>query len=510
MMDLPQGWMEVSLAEVGQWGSGGTPKRTNSKYFGGNIPWLVIGDLTDSYVSVAENSITDLGLSNSSAKLLDPGTLLVAMYGSIGKLGITAIRCATNQAIAYCKVDDDVADTKFLFYALKHYKSDLESEGKGGTQQNISQTVLKSFTIALPPLNEQKRIADKLDRLLARVDAAKARLDKIPALLKCLRQSILASAISGALTEEWRERFPESVSAEMLADAVRHAHEAVGGHKAGNAAAPSHGVHDLSEDQFPDGWRLVELRDVVVPERPICYGILMPGPELAKGVPYVRVADFPNDRLNLATIRKTSPEIDADFKRSRLNEGDILLSIRGTVGRLVVVPAALHGGNITQDTARLSIQSTVNRDYVLWFLRSDVAQSRMGRAVKGVAVRGINIGDVRALQIPLPSRDEQNEIVRRVEELFAIADRIEAQYQAARARVDRLTQSLLAKAFRGELVPRDPNDEPASMLLERIRAQRADAPVSKRARLPAENGNELPMVADLKTVYRVKRTRNRA
>lgn len=93
--------------------------------------------------------------------------------------------------------------------------------------------------------------------------------------------------------------------------------------------------------------------------------------------------------------------------------------------------------------------------------------------MKGVAVRGINIGDVRALQLPLPSREEQDEIVRRVETLFTFADRLEARYAAARAQVEKLTPSLLAKAFRGELVPQDPNDEPASVLLERIAAKRA-------------------------------------
>ena len=141
---------------------------------------------------------------------------------------------------------------------------------------------------------------------------------------------------------------------------------------------------------------MLTLRDLVLPERPITYGILKPGPELEEGVSYVRVADFPNDRLNLSTIRKTLPKIDEEFKRSRLKGGDLLLSIRGTVGRLVVIPEELDGANITQDSARLSIQPLVNRDYVLWFLRSELAQTCMKGAVKGVAVRGINIGDVRS------------------------------------------------------------------------------------------------------------------
>jgi type I restriction enzyme S subunit len=305
----------------------------------------------------------------------------------------------------------------------------------------------------------------------------------VPGILKRFRQSVLAATTTGKLTEDWREDFPQCVDAQSLADKLHAAHEAAGGHKAGHAAAPTEDVHDLSTDMFPNAWALVTLRDVVLPDRPITYGILKPGPVLAEGVPYIRVADFPGDKLNLASIRKTSPKMDEEFKRSRLRPGDLLLSIRGTVGRLVVIPDELAGANITQDSARLSVQPTVNRDYVLWYLRSSMAQDRMKGSTKGVAVRRINIGDVRALQLPLPSLEEQTEIVRRVETLFAYADRLEARYQTARAQVEKLTPALLAKAFRGELVPQDPNDEPASALLARIRAGRAEQPaIGKRGR----------------------------
>jgi type I restriction enzyme S subunit len=227
---------------------------------------------------------------------------------------------------------------------------------------------------------------------------------------------------------------------------------------------------------FPSAWSILTLRELVCPDRPITYGILMPGPELKEGVPYVRVADFPNDRLNLSMIRNTSAEMDEKFKRSRLREGDLLLSIRGTVGRLVEIPAALAGANITQDTARLSIQPALSNSYIFWYLKSMMAQSRMQAATKGVAVRGLNIGDVRALQVPMPSLPEQQEIVRRVEDLFAFADRIEARLATARKTVERLTPATLAKAFRGELIPQDLTDEPASALLERLKSQQSATP----------------------------------
>jgi type I restriction enzyme S subunit len=480
---LPDNWAYATLETLGQWGSGGTPPRTNPAYFeGGKIPWLIIGDLNDRVVTHAATHITEAGLANSSAKLLPPETLLVAMYGSIGKLGITGVECATNQAIAFCKPNNDVTSLRYLFYALMNAKDGLVALGQGGAQQNISQGILKAHEVPLAPLGEQTRIAEKLDTVLARVDACRDHLDRIPAILKRFRQSVLAAATSGTLTEEWRNQFPRSVDAQRLADQIHAVHQEAGGHKAGNAAAPTEEVHDLSAGMFPKGWRLITLRDVVLPDRPITYGILKPGPELEEGVPYVRVADFPGEKLNLTTIRKTSRQMDEDFKRSRLRPGDLLLSIRGTVGRLVVIPDELAGANITQDSARLSVQPILNRDYVLWYLRSSMAQDRMKGSTKGVAVRGINIGDVRALQLPLPSREEQDEIVRRVEALFASADRLEARYATGRAQVEKLTPATLAKAFRGELVPQDANDEPAASLLARIRTARAGQPTKIKER----------------------------
>ena len=177
MSELPVGWTAVALVDVGEWGSGGTPRRTNPAYFeGGKIPWLVIGDLNDGIVTKASTFITAGGLANSSAKLLPVNTLLVAMYGSIGKLGITGIECATNQAIAFCK-PSAAANLRYLFYSLMHAKADLVAQGQGGAQQNISQALLKSHEIPIAPLPEQERLAAKLSALFARVDACRARLD---------------------------------------------------------------------------------------------------------------------------------------------------------------------------------------------------------------------------------------------------------------------------------------------------------------------------------------------
>lgn len=123
--------------------------------------------------------------------------------------------------------------------------------------------------------------------------------------------------------------------------------------------------------------------------------------------------------------------------------------------------------------------------YLACLLQSPLGQRLLVGKVRGVAQKGINLADVRRLPVALPPYEEQTEIVRRVERLFAFADQLEARVEAAQARIDRLTQSILAKAFRGELVPQDPNDEPASVLLERIKAQRAAVPKARRGRRAA-------------------------
>ena len=230
----------------------------------------------------------------------------------------------------------------------------------GVTQVNLNTEIMRDFHIPLPPRPEQQRIADKLDIVVATVDACRARLDRVPQILKKFREAVLEAAVSGRLTEEWRGQQPSSiVDAKLDVEIILNAHIAAGGHRAGNAAPPTSDVHDLDRSTFPKEWGLIDLRDAIEPGRPITYGILKPGPEVSEGVSYVRVADYPGNRLNLQTVRKTSELIESEFARARLRAGDLLLSIRGTVGRLIVIPSELEGANITQDSARLSIQRSL-------------------------------------------------------------------------------------------------------------------------------------------------------
>ena len=473
MHELPRSWINVQLQEFGTWGSGGTPSKGNGAYYQGDVPWAVIGDLNDGLLTETANKISEAGLANSSAKLIPAETLLIAMYGSIGKLAITGIECCTNQAIAFCKIEDSIADKKYLFYALRWARPELVKLGQGASQQNISQTILKSFKVPLSPRAEQTRIAAKLDELLAQVDTLKARIDGIPALLKRFRQSALAAAVSGRLTEEWREQ-------NTCCDEV-----------AFNSKARSLGKDELASaeellaEPLPSFWKKYALDQLVNPERGIPYGIVQTGSAVEKGIPTVRCGDVRKLYIDTSSLKLVSAEIEQDYKRTRLKGGEVLLAIRGSVGNVGVAPEGLRGCNISREVAMIPTLPSVLPFYLACLLQSPLGQRLLVGKVRGVAQKGINLADVRRLPVALPPYEEQTEIVRRVERLFAFADQLEARVEAAQARIDRLTQSILAKAFRGELVPQDPNDEPASVLLERIKAQRAAVPKARRGRRAA-------------------------
>ncbi|WP_223528173.1 restriction endonuclease subunit S [Pseudomonas sp. GL-R-19] len=487
MSELPNGWVDIAIGEISDVIAGGTPKANDASNFalpGKGIAWLTPADLSgykQKEISKGSRDLSQKGYDSCSAKLMPKGSLLFSSRAPIGYVALAANEISTNQGFKSFVFPAEV-DPTYAFFFLKSIRELADSLGTGTTFKELSGTTTKTLPFRLAPTNEQIRIAQKLDELLAQVDTLKARIDTIPALLKRFRQSVLAAAVSGQLTEEWRASAITLGSAHQLHQQLKESHEAEGGHARGNASNPTEEAHDLSPSDLPECWDIAEMRDICAPGRPITYGILKPGPELEEGVPYIRVADFPGNKLNPANIKKTSPEIDLQFKRARLITGDLLLSIRGSVGRLIKIPEALEGANITQDTARLSISPLVSTTFIYWVLLADSTQRRMKNATRGVAVRGINIGDVRAIQIPLPTLEEQTEVVRRVEQLFAFADQVEAKVASAKTRIDHLTQSILAKAFRGELVPQDPNDEPASVLLERIKAERAAAPKANRGR----------------------------
>ena len=174
---------------------------------------------------------------------------------------------------------------------------------------------------------------------------------------------------------------------------------------------------DLVKSQFCetitsllDGGKTMPLNDLVEDDRPITYGILKPGTGYPGGVPVVKVKDMRDGVIDQTKLLLTTPELDNRYRRSRLRAGDLLISIRGSVGRMAEVPKNLENANITQDTARLTIKPEYNKIYIRGVLESEPLQQDMERNIRGVAVKGINIGYLRLLGIPMCDRIKQDRL----------------------------------------------------------------------------------------------------
>jgi len=200
--ELPEGWVWCRLGEIFQTTSGGTPNRSNSKYWNGSITWYKSGELNDVLLSVnSQEKITELGLKESSATLFPEGTLLIAMYGATaGKLAILGRDATTNQAVCgFYK--NQLIESEYLFNFLMANRSKMISESWGMSQPNISQTYLKNFVFALPPLDEQNRIVEKVKDLMETVEQLKSEITQREHHAQILMQAVLKEAFESKKEE---------------------------------------------------------------------------------------------------------------------------------------------------------------------------------------------------------------------------------------------------------------------------------------------------------------------
>jgi type I restriction enzyme S subunit len=484
--ELPLGWCLTTLGNIAVWSSGGTPKTTNKEYYGGDIPWLIIGDLNDGYIYESKNTITEQGLKNSSAKIAEPDSVLLAMYGSIGKLGINKIPVATNQAIAFTKEIYKSTCNKYLFYYLLSIRSDLFFLGKGGTQLNISQTVIKSVPLPLPPINEQHRIVTEIEKQFSRLDETVSALKRIQANLKRYKASVLKSAVEGKLTSAWREQNPALESAQQLLERIlkeRRAHwEAAELAKMqANGKPPKDNQWKLKYKEpvnpditllpeLPAGWMWARLDTI----SSIKGGITIDRNKTAsdfKSVPYLRVANVQRGYLDLSKIKEIlAPE--HKIKGLLLQNNDILFNEGGDLDKLGrgwiwegQINNCIHQNHVFR--ARLFLPS-IQAKIISWWGNSFGRNYFLIAGNQTTNLASINLTVLSGFPVPLPPLNEQAQIVAEVEKRLSVAEEVEQQINRNLKRAEHLRQAILKRAFSGKLVPQNPADEPASVLLEKL------------------------------------------
>lgn len=436
---VPRGWNWTSIETIAEVTGGGTPSANDPLNFSDHegIPWITPADLAgyqETYIARGRRNLSDRGYRSSSAKLLPAGAVLFTSRAPIGYCAIAANPIATNQGFKSLTLFGGISG-EFTRHYLKWSKPYLESLASGTTFLELSGSKLQQVPFPLPPLAEQNRIVAKLDALNAKSARARTELARIETLVSRYKQAVLSNAFSGELTREWRRDrvWPTPVRLEDVAGSFAY-----------GSAAKS---------------------------------------QKSGSVPVLRMGNIKAGKLDWNDLVYTDDA--GEIEMYRLAPGDVLFN--RTNSPALVGKTALYKGEREAIFAGYLIRIVAGPDlnpcYLTFAFNSPAGREFSWNAkTDGVSQSNISASKLKEFKFSVPPLEEQHEIVRRIESAFAKIDRLAAEAKRALALVGKLDEAILAKAFRGELVPQDENDEPAEKLLERIRAERAEAPKAKRGR----------------------------
>jgi type I restriction enzyme S subunit len=443
--DLPEGWVTATLGDIVSKLVDGShnppPKQTKGR------PMLSarnIGDgsflLNEGYRLISEK---DFKVEHARTQVT-PGDVLLTIVGSIGRSLVVPENTeafALQRSVAVIR--PILADPAYLTYNFRApgLQSFFQENSAGTAQMGVYLGTLSDMPLPLAPIAEQRRIVAKIKELLEHVSASHHSLAKAHLTLKRFRQSVLAAACSGRLTEEWRE------------------------------------VNNLP------GWQYAPLEEAGVQVQIGPFGSLLHRHDYVEnGIPLINPTHIKDGRIFPPTDCSVPPTKANELAQYRMRKGDVVLGRRGEMGRAAVIGDAADG--YLCGTGSLFVRPTsgkIDPNFLCFVLRSPQVKSTLEGTAVGSTMTNLNQGIVGDLDFPEVHIREQHEIVRRVEALFKLADTIEKRVDAATNRADKLPQAILAKAFRGELVPTEAElarregreYESASTLLERIRRVRA-------------------------------------
>lgn len=446
--ELPKGWVETTVDTI-----------TASLEIGGR-PKGGAGDLSEGIPSISAEHfnfggqfkfeklkfIDDAFFRNLKKGVIKSSDVLIVKDGATtGKSAFIDDtfpfpKAAVNEHTFILRTNEKYSPKLFFYFTLSHdFNNHILNTKGGSTIGGIKTGFIKNLKIPLPPLPEQERIVAKLDTLFAHLEQTKKRLEQIPVLLKQFRQAVLTQAVTGKLTEEWREgKELEEVVTKKLKKASRSL------------------LDDKSKDyelfELPMKWEWKTISDV----SDVKGGKRLPkGESLVNyntGLPYIKAGDLKKGTILFDKLEYLLPETQKKIKNYTISKGDVYITNVGAcIGDSGIVPNELDGANLTENALKMCNHDGVINKYLAFWLRSPIAQKFIQQSILSAAQGKLALGRVEVFPIPLCSLPEQTEIVRRVESLFAKADALEARYKVLKELVDKLPQAILGKAFRGEV-----------------------------------------------------------
>lgn len=360
--------------------------------------------------------------------------------------------------------------SRYFLYALRYFEQKLAEKATGTTFAAISGKVLRDQKVPLAPLPEQHRIVAKIEELLTDLDAGIAALKQAQANLKRYKAAVLSAACQGRLAPQDPNDEPAAKLLERILAERRATTRRATARVAPTTPAPTVGA-SLADAPLPDGWCWASVEQLA---QSIQYGYTESAQQEPIGPKFLRITDIQNGQVDWGAVPYCACS-ENDYQKYRLQTGDIVFARTGaTTGKsylISVCPDAVFASYLI----RLRLAGCVVNGYFALFLDSPMYWSQIITVRKGSAQPGVNATILATLHVPLPPLAEQRRIVAEVERRLSVAQELEASISANLARAERLRQSILKRAFEGKLVPQDPNDEPASVLLEKIRANRVGA-----------------------------------
>jgi len=461
LMELPEGWAQATFGDICKVQGGYAFKSQDYQEHG--VLLIRISNLVDEQVQLTSNSV--FLPKHYWEKFLEfqlkEGDVLIAMSGATtGKMATYKLDSPAllNQRVGRFKIKDLTATTpSYVAKLVESITEQVLQQAYGGAQPNISPKEIEEFPVPLPPLNEQKRIVAAIESLRNRSQNARSALSAIPELCDKFRQSVLAAAFRGDLTADWREQNSDVEPASVLLERIRQ--------------KDSNTYKELQERDLPETWKWVKFQDVAdIQSNLVDPASYLDSPHIAPN----HIVSSTGELLEFTTVSADK----VTSSKHLFEPGQIIYSkIRPYLAKAVLIN---FSGLCSADM--YPIKSRINSAFLhQWMICPEFTELASGQQGRTVLPK-INQAALNQLPVPVPPLAEQIEIIRQLQSNLSLIATITSQIEKTTYEIDFLDRSILAKAFRGELVEQDLNDEPASVLLERIRVDREQRAQEKTKR----------------------------
>ena len=510
---LPKNWVKTSIGAIYDVIGGGTPSTSIAKYWGGDTPWITSADIDGIREIKVIRYVTQKGIQESTTNKVPNRTLLVVTRVGLGKIAISDKPICFSQDLQGLVQRLDLIFPEYSLFYLSFELQRLKFEGRGTTISGITKKQLKDTVFPLPPYQEQHRIVAKIEKLFSELDKGIESLKTARRQLEVYRQSVLKHAFEGKLTAQWRKENKDKLEKpEQLLTRIKQEREAryerqlqewriavkewEGKGKPGKKPAKVKEISQLSQAEMeilpslPGGWSYLRLGIVINEPK---YGTSKKCGYKYEGTGVLRIPNVVRGVVDASDLK--GAHFEEDEKRTyALRKGDILV-IRSNgsisiVGKCAIISKAeeqyLYAGYLIR---LRSNPVALLPDYLAALLSSHLLRTQIEHKAKSTSgVNNINSGEIQSLIVPLCSLSEQEVVVERLSASLSAIDTIEAEIDNQLLKADALRQSVLKKAFAGQLVAQDPNDESASVLLARIETEKEQ--VGKKAETTRKSGRK--------------------